>query len=273
MVRVVINLLFIGMVVILAGCDGAQDSTALWEKVKFGDLAPPDPNTGMPRGYLRSVSLDIYIFETPAEKFAKLNDIWKLLKPGIHTFSSRGNLKFNDYQAFNTNAFYMSPGDMDNWDEIGNILRRTGSKKIKAFSFLIMDGKSDELVIYEFDKQRTLFYTPGNGPVEELTIGPGLIALRMTANKVPGLRGTWDIEFVPAFMPPHSTIIAPLARREKTNDFIFDSAGFNLKMTTGDLFYLGPAKFQDTHANLAGYFFSDPGVIRTYMVLCARSSD
>ncbi len=273
MVRVVINLLFIAMMVILAGCDAPKDSVSTWQKVKFGDLAPPDPSTGMPRGHLRSVSLDIYIFETPAENFAKLNDIWKLLKPGSSSFSLRGKLKFNDYLTFNTNAFYMSPGDMDNWDEIGDILRRSGSKKIEAFSFLIMDGKSDELVIYQLDKLRSLFYTPSNGPVEELTVGPGLIVLRMTANKVPGARGAWDIDFVPVFMLPHSTIIAPLAKRKKINDFIFDSAGFKLKMIPGDLFYLGPAKLQDSHASLAGYFFCDPGVIRTYMVLCARSND
>ncbi len=72
-------------------------------------------------------------------------DVFEFNTGGSQNMES-GRLKFNDYQAFNTNAFRMGPGDMDNWDEIGNILRKSGSKKTGAFSFLIMDAKTDELV-------------------------------------------------------------------------------------------------------------------------------
>lgn len=259
---------------VLTGCNGPEKNKSIWEDTKIGDLAPSHSGKRAGDQLLKTINFDIYIFDIPAENISALDDVWRILQ-GSNFAGSRYTkpFRFNDYDAFGANSFLVGFGKIQMWNKISDLLRVAGGEKVKTVSLLLFDGQADDLDIARLRNEQTIFYISSAGSMEGATVGPGTLALRVKAEKIPGFRDVCNVDVLPVFSPPMRRSIAQLAGREKTTDFLFTSVGFKLKMSPGHFFFLGPEKYISDQITLASLFFSrtrpkaEP-VVRTYLIAC-----
>lgn len=261
-------MIFCCTAVLLTSCNAPEKDEPIWQQVKISDLAPP-ADVKHPTGQLlKTINLNVYIFEIPAENISALNYVWQMLytKP----------LKFNNYDAFCANSFLVGFGQIQMWNKIANILRDAGGKKIETVSLLLPDGETNDFTIARLDKEQTIFYVSAAGSMEGATVGPGKLALRIKVEKIPGSRGVCKVNAQPVFPSPITSPIPQLAARAKSAEFLFTSAGFGLKMSPGDFVLLGPEKYIGHQITLGSLFFSRPGrkpTVRIFLLFCTRIID
>jgi hypothetical protein len=252
---------------LLTGCNAPKKDDALWKQVKIRDIAPSHNATSPDNQLLKTINLDIHIFEMPAEKVSALDDIW----PMLHTEP----LRFNQ-DSFKANLFVGGFGQAQIWNQIRELLLAAEGKRIERISLLLFDGQTKDSTIIRLNNAQTVFYAPSGGEMEGVTIGPGEIALRIKAEKIPGSRGVCNVNVQPVFTSPTKSPIPELAAIEQAGDFSFSSAGFELKMSPGDFVFLGPEKYSGDNMTLGSLFFSRPGsrpVVRTYLIICTGIND
>jgi hypothetical protein len=250
---------------LLTGCNAPEESEPIWEQVKITDIAPAHNGKQPDSQLLKTINFNVYIFEMPAENINTLNDVWQMLytKP----------LRFNDYDAFVANSFSVGFGEVQMWNKIADLLQAAGGKRAKTVSLLLLDGQASDLAIAALGNEQTIFYISTDGSMEGATIGPGILALRIKAEKIPGLRGVCNVDVQPVFSLPVRSSIPQLAAREKLGEFLFDAAGFRLKMSPGNFVFLGPKKYSSDQITLASLVFSRPGlgpVVRMFLFVCTR---
>ena len=235
---------------LLTSCSAPEKSEPIWQRVKIGDIAPSHQTKRPVSQLLKTINFDVYIFEIPAENISTLAEVWKILytKP----------LQFNDYDAFCANSFSVGFGRGQMWNEISNLLSAAGARKVKTVSLLLLDGLTSDLAVAALYEEQTIFYISTEGSMEGATIGPGKLALRIKAQKIPGSRGVCNVAALPVFSSPIMSSIPQLAVREKAGNFLFDSVGFQLKMSPGDFVFLGPEKYISHQITLGSLFFSKP---------------
>ncbi|UCF42824.1 MAG: hypothetical protein JSV99_09580 [Planctomycetota bacterium] len=257
---------FAGLV--LAGCNSGGKDEPIWEQAKITDLAPATDAKDATGKLLKTINFNIFIFDIPAEKTSTLDGIWQVLY--------RKPLQFKDYDAFAANSFAVGFGQLDMWNTIADMLRDAGGERAEKISVLLTDDRPDDIVIGRLGRRRTIFHTPKSGSTEATTAGPGKIALRIKAQKIPGQRGVCNVDVVPVFSPPISTSIPQLADREKAGEIVFTSCRLRAKMSPGDFVLLGPQKHISRQVTLAGLLFSRSRrkpIVRTYLFVCTRIVD
>lgn len=273
MIRVSQIMVFSCALTLLTGCSAPEKNKPIWEQIKIGDLAP-SPDAKPPWGRLvKTINFVIHTFEIPAENISALDDIWQIL-PGSHFAKNRKMgalytkpLRFNDYNAFKANSFSVGFGQRRMLNKIADSLYNADAKKVKTVSLLLPDGQDKDLAIKRLDNEQTIFYISTAGSMEGATVGPGKLALRIKAEKIPGSRGVCDVDTKPVFSSPI---------RKKSSDFLFTPLGFKLKMSPGDFVFLGPQKFISHQITLDSLFFSRPKpkpVIRAYLIVCTGIID
>src|SRR4030042_4124260 len=139
MIRLFQILVLICTAALLTGCTAPEEEKPIWEQVKISDLdtsSDVDHPQGRP---LKTINLDIHIFEMPAEDTNTFNYAQQMLytKP----------LHFNDYEAFKANSFSASFGQIQMWNTVANVLRDAGSKHIETVSLLLPDGETSDFTI------------------------------------------------------------------------------------------------------------------------------
>jgi hypothetical protein len=234
----------------LIGCT-APEEEPIWKNVKIGDLAPRRGDKPPPARLIKTINFDLHIFEIPAENIDKLDDTRKTLytKP----------LRFNSLQAFGANSFSVHFGQIRMLDQIYNLLLAASGKIIEKVSLMLADGQAESIAITGLDGPRTIFFTSTYGSREGANIGPGILALRLKAQTIPGLRGVCDVTAYPVFSPPIvKGAIPQLEARAKIREFPFNAAAFALKMSPGDFVLLGPKEYISDQTALSGLFFSNP---------------
>jgi len=257
---------FVGLVV--TGCNSGGKDEPIWEQTKITDLAPAADAKDATGKWLKTINFNIFIFDIPAENASALDGIWQ----GPY----RKPLRFKDYDAFAANSFAVGFGQLDTWNAIADMLRSAGGERTEKISVLLTDDQPDDIVIGRLGSRQTIFYTPKSGSTEGTTAGPGKIALRVKAQKIPGSRGVCNFDVVPVFSPPISTSIPQLADREKAGEIVFTSCRFRAKMSPGDFILLGPQKYISRQVTLAGLLFSRSRrkpIVRTYLFVCTRIID
>lgn len=268
MIRLFQIMVFSCTVALLTSCKAPEKDKPIWQQVKLSDLAT-SADVNHPDGrLLKTINLDIHIFEMPAEDTNTLNYVWQMLytKP----------LQFNDYDAFCANSFSAGFGQIQMWNTIANVLRDAGCKHIETVSLLLPDGETNDFTIAKLNKEQTIFYISSAGSLEGATIGPGKLALRIKVEKIPGSRGVCEVNAQPVFPSPITSPIPQLAARAKSAEFLFTSAGFGLKMSPGDFVFLGPGKYIGHQITLGSLFFSRPGhkpAVRMFLLVCTRIID
>ena len=238
------------VVTFLVGCEAPEEDTPIWEQVKIGDLVPIHSGKRPSEGSLKIINFDLYVFELPAENIGVLAEIWQILY--VQPF------RFDDYGAFAANSFSVGFGQIQMWDEIGGLLDAADAKMMPTVSLLLADGQSSDVTIRSLYGEQPVFYISSGGSMKGATLGPGKLALRIKAEKIPGLRGVCDVRVHPVFSPPIGSSIPQLAARAKAGELPFVSAGFRLKMSPGDFFLLGPEKYVSDQISLGSLFFSKP---------------
>jgi hypothetical protein len=253
---------------LLTSCKAPEKKKPILEQVKISDLAPPPEVNNAAGRLLKTINLDIHIFEMPAEDANVFNYVQQMLytKP----------FHFNDYDAFKANSFSVSFGQIEMWDTIAKVLRDAGCKHIEIVSLLLPDGETSDFTITKLSKEQTIFYTSSDGSLEGATVGPGKLVLRIKVEKIPGSRGVCKVSATPAFTLPAQNPISQLAGQAKLNEFLFTSAGFYLKMSPGDFVLLGPEKYLGHQITLGSLFFSRPKpkpTITMFLIICTRIID
>jgi len=251
----------------VTSCNGPEKEKPIWEQVKLSDVATPAE--AKPGGrLLKTINIDINIFEMPAKDANALNVVWQMMyiKP----------LQFNDYDAFKANSFSIGFGQIQMWNTIANVLLNAGGKHMETVSLLLPDGETNDFTVAKLSKEQTVFYVSGGGSMEGATLGPGRLALRMKVEKIPGERGVCRFTAQPVFPSPITSPVPQLEARGKSAEFLFPSAGFELKMSPGDFVLLGPEKYIDNQITLGSLFFSKPKpkpTVSMYLILCTRIID
>ncbi|MFA5252961.1 MAG: hypothetical protein WC454_10310, partial [Phycisphaerae bacterium] len=250
MIRFFQIMVFLCTAALLTSCKAPEKKKPAQEHLKLSDLAPPSGAKSIADRRLKTINLDIHIFEMPAENISALTDTWQILytKP----------LRFNDHEAFKANSFAAGFGQIQMWNAIGNVLNDAGCKHIETASLLLPDGETSDFTITRLTKEQTVFYTSSSGSLEGATIGPGNLALRIKVEKIPGSRGVCKVNAQPVFPSLITSPIPQLAEHAKVNEFLFTPVGFNLKMSPGDFVLLGPDKYIAHQITLGSLFFSKP---------------
>jgi len=250
MVRVLQIMVLSWAVTFLAGCEAPESDKPIWEQVKIGDLVPPDSGKRPSEGSLKTINFEVYVFEMPAENINVLAEIWPMLYAQP--------FRFDDYGAFGANSFSVGFGQIQMWDEIGGLLDAGGAKMMPTVTLLLADGQTDDVTITSIYREQSVFYISSGGSMRGATVGPGKLVLRIKAEKIPGSRGVCNVRVHPVFSPPVASSIPQLAVRAKAGELAFISAGFQLKMSPGDFFLLGPEKYISDQISLGSLFFSKP---------------
>ena len=266
---------------LLAGCAGPEEEP-IWENVKIGDLAPRRGGKPPSVRLIKTINFDLHIFEIPAENIDKLDDTRKTLytKP----------LRFNSLHAFGANSFSVCFGQIRMLDEIYNLLLAANGKIITKVSLMLADGQTETIAITRLDGPRTIFFTSTYGSREGASVGPGILALRIKTQKIPGLRGVCNVTVYPVYSPPIiKSAIPQLDARTKLREFPFSAAAFELKMGPGDFVLLGPKEYVSDQTALGGLFFSNPKgslffskterkpperkpAVRIFLLVCTRTN-
>jgi len=266
----------------LTGCGGPEENEPIWQQLKIGDLAPSHSGKRPGSQLLKTINFNVYAFEIPAENISALDDIWRMLYPKP--------LQYNNHDAFKANSFLAGFGQVQMWNKIRDLLLAADGKGTDRISLLLPDGQANDLPIARLDKEQTISYISASGSMEGVTAGPGMVALRLKAEKIPGSRGVCKMSAMPVFSLPIRSSIPELVYRAKAGEFLFSSVGFGLKMSPGDLVVLGPEKYIDHQITLGGLFFSRPEgslffsrterkpperkpAVRIFLLLCTSIND
>jgi hypothetical protein len=265
----------------LFGCDDSEKTVPIWEEVKLGDIAPSGPREHSAAQLLKTLNFGIHVFEVPAESIGELDEVWGMLYAEP--------LRFHSANAFAANSFVVRFGQIQLWDRLHELLRAAGGQKIVTVSLLLPNGQANDIAITGLDRQQTVFYTSADGSTEGANIGPGILALRVKAERIPDARGVCTLIAYPVFTLPTAGAVPELAARAKRRDFPFASAAFGLKMAPGDFVVLGPKRYVPDKASLAGLVFSKPEgsvflrpadrkaperrpAVRIFLLVCTRIS-
>ena len=239
---------------VCSGCDGQKKGPekTVWENTRLSDLATTQPNPQAGIKKLNTINIQVQIYEIPSNSVDKLDDISKILTVQPLHFS-RSNI-------FNANGFIAGFSRTSAGVQILELLKSAGGRNAAAISLLLEDGQTDYVPVLRLSSAKSIFYTALNGKTDSKTIGPGLLALRITAQKSPVFRGTYIITAVPAVPSIIGGVGSQVQSLAKLNDIVFDSCSFSLQFSPGDFFLLRPIKYAEHGNSLGSLFFSRPGI-------------
>jgi hypothetical protein len=253
---------------LITSCNGQKQQNAkpVWEDVKLGDLAPTGQKPQIQR--LDSINFQVNIFETPAENTGKLNEISKTL----YTQPFR----FKHFKAFGANSFSVGFGRTSLGNQIFDMLSEAGAKRVGSSVILLSDGRYDDLPVNRLFNRTSIYYTSTDGSIKTKSIGPGQLALRIKAQKIPGLRGVCNVSFTPVSPSPLKQLTTKSSDSSESNDTFFESCSFSLKMSPGDFIYLRPLQYISHQNSLGSFFFSRAAArpyVVSFLIICTQISD
>lgn len=264
----VLTLVLIFVALTLTGCNEPQQKDDLLTGITLGDIAPVKEDTAKKPGQIKTFHLNILVIDTPPVDSNFLESFWEL--------ADSRTISFKDPQAFTKNSFAANYAQFESWDKITGVLRDIGGKKTESISLFLQDGQPEKFVISKLKKKETVFYLPPQGIIESVPLGPGELGLKVLAASIPNQRGVCTVNIVPAFFRLRRSPIPELAAREKLARFSFESLEFQLQMSPGDFFVLGPKEAISDHITIAGKLFAKKTFIKTnrfYIFLCMAVDD
>jgi hypothetical protein len=250
---------------ILAGCAEPVKEKPIWERVKLGDITPPEA-ASLDDQKLMTTDLQVLFFEIPADNIKQLNEFWPLL--------FRRPFKFADEKAFAANSFEVGFAQGPLWPELDRFITQVEGARGPIISLMLFDNQSEDVPVVPMT-DATIFYISSGGSMEGVSVGAGALSLRLKVEKIPAARGIRRVVAVPAFKMMRRT---GLRRPNATGaaGTAFDVARFEVAMSPGDFFLLGPQRYIADQITLGSAFFSRPAekpVVRLCIVLCARIDD
>jgi len=248
MVRIVITAVLGLLLVLLPGCrEPAAQPPA--HDLKIGDLRTLESEKVPGNLALRTANFDVHIYELPADKAAKLNDVWA----GLY---ERG-LTFYNYSAFAGNLFRVAMGRRFSWSRLDDIFKDIGGRQMAVISVLLPEGRAQDIRITGLDRPQELSFVDLYLLPDKILIGPGNLNLRLVGSQVPGIRGVCQLVAYPAFTLPMASAVGPMADLAKQREVEFKPAGFGSKISPDEFLVLGPANYVSERVSLGGLFFTN----------------
>ena len=263
----------------LSGCTEPKDDPPIWEKVKISDLAPHEGDKPLPSQRVKTINLDVHIFDVPIENIDKLDKIRKKLyiRP----------LRLRDYGAFHANSFWIRFGHRQMWNDVYEMLQAAEGQRINRISLMLPDAWPETVTITGLDRSQSVFYTGIDGSKEAAHVGPGILGLRIKAKSIPTSPGECSVTAYPIFTPTVRSTIPELDAQVRRREFPFTVAAFGLNMRPGHFVVLAPTEYVKDHTTLGGLFFSNPQgslffdkdesnppkrkpAVRVFLLLCTR---
>jgi hypothetical protein len=280
-----VAVLMFGLVLGAAGCWTAPETAQeqeIWEGVKLQDLTPPPNDRLPPPQPLATVTIEIHTMDLPADKVDRLDDLWQILSPGA--------ICMNSYTAFSENSFRVKFGRTEIWDQIRKLLAEADGQQMATTALVVPDNDTTDFPIVNLRVGRPVGFIGSNLTKQSVTVGPGVLALRLRAEPMPWARGVRKIIAYPAYTLPLSGTIPELQARVRQGEFYFAPAAFALPMGPGDLVVLGPDEYTGERRTLGGLFFSNPEgtvffnpsksmpparkpAVRVYILICTGITD
>ena len=233
----------------LSGCIEPAPEVPIWETVKIGDLAPYEGTKAPSPQVLKTVNLEVYIFEVPAANINKLDKIRR-------TFFVRP-LRLKSYPSFEADSFQVRFGQGERWQDMKDIVLAAGGQMAANVSLMLPDALPETIAVAGLDRPQSVFFTAADGAKQAANVGPGVLGLRVQAETIPGAKGQCSVTAYPVFSPPTRRTIPQLNLRAKMREFPFTTAAFGLNMAPGDFIYLGPKEYIADQTALGGLFFSN----------------
>jgi hypothetical protein len=123
---------------------------------------------------------------------------------------------------------------------------------------LLPDGQANDLPVTTLTSSYTISFASSKSEREKITLGPGVLALRLKAQRIPPATNVCRLIGHPVFTVLMPSTIPQLMERDKAREFIFDGAAFGTKISPGELLVLGPANYTSDQSTLGGMFFNKP---------------
>jgi hypothetical protein len=250
----------------LAGCAAPVKEKPIWERVKLGDITPPEA-ASLDDQKLMVTDLQVLFFEIPADNIEQLNEFWPLM--------FRKPFKFEDEKAFAANSFEVGFGQGPLLAELDRFITQVEGVKGPVISLMLFDDQVEDVPVVPMT-DATIFYISSGGAMEGVSVGPGALSLRLKVEKIPAARGIRRVVAVPAFKMMHRTGLRRPNETGAAAGTAFGVARFEVAMSPGDFFLLGPQRYIADQITLGSAFFSRPAekpVVRLCIVLCARIDD
>jgi len=273
--------------VLLLGIGGCDESTIeparpIWADTKIGDLGPKAPDPNRRARFMGTIHFDVYAIDLPADNIGKLGPVWEAL--------SAKPIRTNSYTAFAENGFRVRYGRLRIWKDVEALLAQAGGKGAGTTSLILSDMEPADLPIADIPRAQPISFTGTNLATEIAHVTPGVLALRLRAEAVPGVRGVRKIIAYPAHTLPMSIAIPELQATTREREFYFGSAAFAAQMSPGDLLLLAPNRFTGERKTLGGLFFNKPvgtifpdparrraperkPTVRVFVLICTRMGD
>jgi hypothetical protein len=219
--------------------------------------------------------------DLPAEDVEKLDKVWEAL--------SAKPIRMNSYNAFSKNSFRVKFTRIEEWPQIQRLLTEAGAQKSAGISMALADNTTSDLPVADVPVKRAISFYDTNLSEETVSVGPGILALRLTCEPIPWARGVRKVIAYPAFTLPMKSTIKEFEWSAQKQDFMFASAAFAAQMGPGDVLVLGPEKYTGEQMSLGGLFFNKPvgslffnpatrkppthkPAVRIYILLCTNVS-
>jgi len=230
------------------GCAGDKEKDPIWKGLKIGDLAPA--TTGKSSNSLNIINFKALVFELPAEKVSALD--------AVRTVLYAEPVRFRNFNVFTANSFSVVFGQSRMWPRVADLLYGADAQRVQTISLMLSDDEINDFPIFSLLARQSVFHKTATGSLEAGGTGPGLLALRVEAQRIPGLRGICSFTARPAFISALAGTLAQRSMGEGSAEFEFAGTEFRLKMTPGDFFIMAPAGQIDSQMALGSYFFNRP---------------
>jgi hypothetical protein len=234
----------------LSGCVEPKKEPPVLDNVKISDLAPTEGDKPLPSQRIKTITIDVHVFEVPAENIDKLEKIRKNLyiRP----------LRLKDYGAFYANSFWIRFGHRQKWNEVYEMLQAAEGQRISRITLMLPDAWPETFPITGMDRSQSVSYTAINGSEEAAHVGPGILGLRIKAKTIPTSPGECSVTAYPVFTPPVKSTIPELEAQVKRREFPFTVVAFGLNMRPGHFVVLAPTEYIEDQTTLGGLFFTNP---------------
>ena len=236
--------------VLLFGCKSSKSEPPFWEQIKLKDLAPPPSDSSVLAQRLRGMTIDIYQYEVPLDKFNQINALWNPL--------NQQALRFKNQSSFTGNGFRIGRGSLQQWDWIIGMLDRAQAQKVQVISMLLTEEYDQDVMIRPIPGRQAVSFLDPENKSQSLVIGAGYLTFHVKAEKPPSSPYPTHITGYPLFSVPTTTSIEPLARRANDRQIAFQGTAFTARMMPGEILVLGPDEFYGDESTLGGLFFRNP---------------
>ena len=247
MTRTLLNIALVIAAVCVTGCAEMEPKAPQVSRNPLGGIKLDDLKHDSRASAPKQTQFQLLTFDVPADNKDLLEGVFGLLE--------QGSVHFTNRKAFWDNGFAAGYGRDEMWNDVAVKLRQTRARKTRTDRLVIYDDQGDDIIVSTIDNEHTVFYTTSDGVIAGVTLTNGSLAWRIRALPIAQFKDVAQVGIEPVFVPNSNSTIGRLAGKTTSEEVVFDSAAFNLKMSEGDFLFLGPRQYDEEDLSLSDLFF------------------